>query len=126
MRNAANVVALVVLAVFTGCRTAPVYNVPWTSIPTDSARSSEDVGRIIEAAALERDWTTERIRDGEIVATLKVRHHRAVVTISYDASHYQIRYKDSDVLLYDGKKIHRNYNHWIQALDARIQEALGA
>jgi hypothetical protein len=29
-------------------------------------------------------------------------------------------YKDSDVLLYDGTKIHRNYNKWVELLERQI------
>jgi hypothetical protein len=120
---------LVSLAVLTalfvaGCRTQPVYDVPSRRI--GSGHDLEEVGRRIEAAVLDRGWQAERVRPGEMIATLDIRRHRAVVTILYDASQFSIRYRDSDVLMYDGEKIHRNYNHWVHNLERRILEEFGA
>jgi hypothetical protein len=107
-----------------GCRTTEIYNVPRHSVPGDASRTLEETGRLIEDAAVELGWEVEHVAPGEIIATLDIRRHRAVVSITYGASHYAIRYKDSDRLLYDGGKIHRNYNHWIRNLEQRIHRAL--
>jgi hypothetical protein len=46
------------------------------------------------------------------------------VDIRYDTSSYDITYRDSHNLDYDGEKIHSNYNGWIQNLDDAIQNEL--
>ena len=49
-----------------------------------------------------------------------MRKHTAVVDIRYTPERYSISYRDSEVLLYDGSMIHRNYNKWVQPLSERI------
>lgn len=113
---------VLVLLILMGCRTAPVYDVGAGRVA--KAHSAEEVGRVIEAAATELGWTVESEAPGKVIATLPVRHHQAVVTILYRADTYSIRYRDSEKLLYDGQKIHRNYNKWIQDLERRIHRGL--
>jgi hypothetical protein len=61
-----------------------------------------------------------------MTGTLRLRTHVAVVGVDYDPSKYSIRYKDSTNLRYDAETgvIHKNYNSWIQNLDAAIQREL--
>jgi hypothetical protein len=48
----------------------------------------------------------------------------AVVDINYTVKSYNISYKDSTELNYDGTNIHKNYNGWIQNLDKGIRAQL--
>jgi len=65
-------------------------------------------------------------RPGKITGTLRLRTHTAVVNVIYDTSKYSIRYQSSIDLDYNAEKgtIHKNYNGWIQNLDAAIQREL--
>ena len=57
--------------------------------------------------------------------TLILRTHTAEIEIPYSAGGYSIAYKSS-VNLQEGGNIHRNYNGWIQNLNAGNQRAAGA
>ena len=118
----ASVVLLVVL--LAGCRTAPVYNVENSPVPASANLTRKQVGNVIEREATKLGWSVERQTPGRMVATLKLRKHTAVVDILYDEKQFSIHYKDSQVLLYDGEKIHRNYNNWIHNLQRRINAGL--
>ena len=48
----------------------------------------------------------------------------AVVDIDYTQTTYSIKYNESTNLDYDGEKIHKNYNGWIQNLDKAIKVQL--
>jgi len=65
-------------------------------------------------------------RPGKITGTLRLRTHTAVVNVIYDTSKYSIRYQSSIDLDYNAEKgtNHKNYNGWIQNLDAAIQREL--
>ena len=121
--------SLAVMFVVSGCeRTQPVYNVIDAPIITSSssALTIEQVRGAITKAAQEKRWRVQQMEEGHIVATIIVRKHTAVVDINYTATDYDITYKDSNVLLYDGQRIHRNYNKWIKLLDERISQNLNA
>ena len=68
------------------------------------------------------------VKPGEIIGTLNVRSHQAIVTIPYTSKTYSILYKDSSNLKYDADKqtIHGNYAGWIQRLDGAIRSRLTA
>ena len=57
---------------------------------------------------------------GRIVGTLSLRSHEAVVEILYDTEGYSITYLNSVNLKYDGQRIHKNYNSWVQNLSNAI------
>lgn len=89
--------------------------------------SLSDVTEIMMSAASFRgafgiptSWIFEKVKPGEILATLHSRTHVAKVVITYDKSKYKITYKDSDNLNYDGKNIHPNYNKWVGELKRNI------
>ena len=71
---------------------------------------------------------------GVMRATLRVRTHKAVVTIGFDESNFWIKYRDSKNLNYnpdynivragaweDGPSIHSNYNTWVAELAKSIE-----
>ena len=130
MRSKVSILSLLALIlVLSGCaRTLPVYNV--TDAPVESVSGAQvtqaKVGDAIAKAANDKGWLVNRVSDGHIEATIHVRQHAAVVDIRYFATSYDITYKSSDVLLYDGEKIHRNQNKWIKILEQRINKNISS
>jgi hypothetical protein len=86
----------------------------------------EEVQKAIIGAGAALDWQMALVKPGEIVGTLNVRSHQAVVSIPYTTKNYSILYKDSNNLKYDAqsKTIHANYLGWIQRLDNAIRARL--
>ncbi|HVS26593.1 MAG TPA: hypothetical protein VHE58_04765 [Burkholderiales bacterium] len=105
----------------------PVLNIANAPLQTGSGQkiSLDQAGKAITAAGATLGWQMETVSLGNIVGTLKLRSHVAVVNISYDTQSYSINYKDSVHLNYDGSRIHPNYNGWIQNLDKGIRAQLG-
>jgi len=125
------VVACLVLAVVAGCRGGgQIYNVKDAPIQTATGKvpSMEDVQKAIIQAGAGLGWTMAVVKPGEIMGTLNVRSHQAVVTIPYTTKTYSILYKDSSNLKYNADKqtIHENYTAWIQRLDGAIRSRLTA
>jgi hypothetical protein len=118
------VAALVVLAA--GCRAGvPIYNVTESPVVASKANpSADDVGRAIQRAGATLGWQMSATKPGNILGTLNLRKHVAVVDINYNAKSYSINYKDSTELAYDGQNIHPNYNGWVQNLDKAIKVQL--
>jgi hypothetical protein len=87
-----------------------------------------EVQKAIIGAGAALDWQMAVVKPGEIVGTLNVRSHQAVVSIPYTTKNYSILYKDSNNLKYDAKNqtIHANYLSWIQRLDNAIRSRLTA
>ena len=105
----------------------PVQNINQTSVVTNKPNATaEDVRQAIVRAGLGLGWQMKNAGPGQMVGTLNLRQHVAVVDIAYDRNSYSIRYKDSSNLNYDGTSIHRNYNSWIQRLDQQIKIQLSA
>jgi len=121
------IVALaVVMSALAGCaRDVQIYNVSGHPVP-QAARTLPlpEIKRAIMLAGVDRGWTFEETRPGEILGTLLVREHTARATIEYSQTEYSIRYKDSENLRYTGSTIHRNYNKWIKLLEQDIENAL--
>ncbi|MBH0195685.1 MAG: hypothetical protein HP494_08855 [Nitrospira sp.] len=67
-------------------------------------------------------------KPGEIIGTLNLRSHQAVVSIPYTTKQYSILYKSSNNLKYDAatQTIHENYLAWIQRLDGAIRTRMTA
>lgn len=125
------VMVCLVLAVVMGCRGGgAVYQVKDAPVQTATGRepSMEEVQKAIIVAGAGLGWQMATVQPGEIVGTLNVRSHQAVVTIPYTTTTYSILYKDSSNLKYDADKqtIHENYTGWIQRLDGAIRSRLSA
>jgi hypothetical protein len=123
-------ICLVLIGVV-GCRGGgQIYQVKDAPIQTASGKelSMDDVRKEIVAAGVAAGWQMLAPTPGEIVGTLNIRSHQAVVSIPYTAKSYSILYKDSKNLKYDeaGQTIHENYAGWIQRLDGAIRSRLAA
>jgi hypothetical protein len=120
-----------VLLFLVGCRGgAQIYEVKSAQIPNPSGKelTLEQVRKEIIAAGVAAGWQMADSKPGEIIGTLNIRSHQAVVSIPYTTKTYSIRYKDSTNLKYNAEKqtIHENYSGWIQRLDGAIRSRLAA
>ena len=104
-----------------GCRANPVYNVEGAPITISGKHTNKDVEKSIIRAGASLGWKIKRIKDGHLVGTLYIRKHVAIVDITFNKKTYNITYKSSQNLNYDGSTIHNNYNGWVQNLDRAIQ-----
>lgn len=117
---------VVIMVVFVGCRTTPVFNVENADINTVSSKEPtlEDVTRAIVSASANSNppWNMQVVKPGHIVATLHNRTHMAQVDIQYTTKGFSITRKDSSNLKYDAEKgtIHTGYNKWVQLLQSNI------
>lgn len=120
------VLGLCVLAAAVGCRTAPIYNVTDHAIVTSGGKPKtlEEIKIVIVDAGRARGWIMKDIQPGLLEGELRLRNHVAVVDIKYSTTSYNITYKSSTNLLYDGTEIHKNYNSWIQNLQEEIEKRL--
>lgn len=105
-------------------RTQPVYNIVDKPIVSGSGTplTMEQVGSTLAAAARYKRWTVAEVEDGYLRAQINVRKHFAAIDIRYTNATYSITYRDSEVLKYDGSKIHRNYNKWIKLIEKVADE----
>lgn len=130
LRSVALVLCVLFIAVM-GCRGGgAIYNVKDAPIQTATGKqpSMEDVQNAIITAGVGLGWQMAVAKPGEIIGTLNLRSHQAVVSIPYTTKHYSILYKSSTNLKYDAEKqtIHENYLAWIQRLDGAIRTRMTA
>jgi hypothetical protein len=119
------------LVAVTGCRGAgQIYEVKDAPVQTATGKqpSLEDVQKAIITAGAGLGWQMAVAKPGEIIGTLNIRSHQAVVSIPFTTKNYSILYKDSANLKYNAEKqtIHENYSGWIQRLDGAIRARLTA
>ncbi len=121
LNSLGTITLLVATLLVAGCRSAPVYNVAdarFTS--TAQGVTQEDVAGAIISAGRSLGWIMKEQGPGQILGTLHLRSHTAIVDINYDLTQYSITYNNSTDLDYDGTNIHSNYNGWIQNLSNAI------
>lgn len=120
--------AALIFSFVSACATrVPVYNV--ANAPVDISKKSaslDEIGDAIRRAGAALGWQMKPVKPGLIAGTLILRTHTANVDIAYNKKTYDITYKDSVDLGYDGTAIHKNYNGWIQNLDRQIRANLSA
>ncbi|MCP9447133.1 MAG: hypothetical protein NNA22_06130 [Nitrospira sp.] len=112
-----------------GCRGGgQIYNVKDAPISTATGKEAtlDQITKAIVEAGSGLGWTMAVVKPGQIVGTLHIRSHTAIVEIPYTTKTYSIIYKDSTNLKYDAEKqtIHENYRGWIQNLDKAIKSRL--
>jgi hypothetical protein len=115
------------IAAWSGCGATPVYNVKESTVPaTGKKLNLDEVTRAIVQAGAGLGWDMRVAKPGQIVGTLRLRSHTAIVDIPYTTSNYSIIYSSSQNLNYDPTKneIHKNYNSWVQNLDKAIRNRL--
>lgn len=109
------------LLMLAGCTSSPVFNIENAPITIEAKHTSKDIKKAIIRAGAGLGWQMKPIKAGHIVGTLYLRKHVAVVDIKYSKKSYNIIYKSSQNLNYDGTNIHKNYNGWILNLNRHIQ-----
>ena len=123
-------IPLIVLVAFVGCRGGQIYEVKDAMVQTGTGHqaASDQVQKAIIDAGASLGWIMALAKPGEIVGTLNVRSHTAIVTIPFTTKSYSILYKDSTNLKYNAEKqtIHENYNGWIHRLDNTIRARIAA
>ena len=110
---------LLLIGVAAEARTQPVYNIIDKPIVSGSGKplTLEQVANALAAAARYKNWSVAEAEEGYLRAQIHVRQHFAAIDIRYTNDTYSITYRDSEVLKYDGTKIHRNYNKWIKLIE---------
>lgn len=116
---------LTAILMLTACRTAPVLNIDNAAIPEGPTplTMTEIEGAIVKAGT-GLGWSMSLIKPGHIVGTLNVRSHQAVVDVTYNEKDFNIDYKSSNNLKYNGKKIHHKYNNWVLNLEDAINNQI--
>ena len=104
-------------------RLQPVLNIDKTPVVELGSQpaTSLQIRNAIIIAGTSLGWDIVPTTSGHVVGTLNLRSHQAVIDIIYSDKQYAITYKNSQNLRYDGTKIHRNYNGWIQNLNKAIK-----
>ena len=124
-----NILAIVVasaLFIIAGCRSNPVLNIENAPIEITAKHSSKDIKKAIIRAGAGLGWNMKAKASNHIIGTLYLRKHVAVVDIKYSKKSYNIVYKSSQNLDYDGTNIHKNYNGWVANLNRQIQAQLSS
>jgi hypothetical protein len=116
-------VVLMLAFVAGACRTAPVYSVDQQPLRLAPSATLEDSRKHIERAARLHGWQVEDLGGQKLLATKRRGQHAAAVEIGYDERSFSISYRDSVLLRYDGRRIHKAYNGWVQALEGGIAGA---
>lgn len=133
LRRLSNAVIIsMLLTTLTGCG-APILNVKDAPVKTLSGKelTLDQVTKAIVLAGMGLKWEMTILTPGQIVATLNLRGHQAVVDIPYNTSTYSIIYKSSvNLAITPGDEavpgspprlVHSNYNGWIENLDNAIR-----
>lgn len=125
-RNLALTLLVASTIAIVGCnKTHPVMNFEGTPIVTASGQKDlKAIKKAIIYAGTRIGWQMQPAGPGHIVGTLFNRGHMAKVDIKYNTDTYNVTYKDSSNLLYDGALIHRNYNRWVDRLNRNIRAEL--
>ncbi|NUF48718.1 hypothetical protein [Gilliamella sp. ESL0250] len=120
------IVSALLLPLLIGC--ASKYQEPKNITTPVSGLSKEQVKKAILASATNGraafgTWKMDVIDSNTIRGRLFNRKFEAVINIPYSASSYSINYVSvSNNLKNSHGEVHRNYNRWINNLDAKIQE----
>ncbi len=88
--------------------------------------SDKEIGIRIKKAAMDNKWACNSINNNQLMCTLNVRDHEAVINIDYTQTGYSIAYVSSKNLMHNKDKgtIHRNYNKWIKLLRRSIDRTM--
>jgi hypothetical protein len=109
------------------CVTKPIQQTNDYPFPPGSETLSlQQIESVISAAAVKREWTVMRQKEGQLIATYSPRTHMAKVAIDYNKKTFSITYLDSVNLDYTGTSIHPNYNRWVANLQKDIVNAVAA
>lgn len=121
MQRFLRAIVVLLVVVVAGCRSDPIYNADDIILTPPAGATLADIQKAILRAGATRGWVMQAEAPGQMVGTLRVRSHVAVVDIRYSRERCSIRYRSSENLNYDDGDIHPNYNSWVRNLEADIQ-----
>lgn len=109
-----------VIFIFTGCTSAPIYNIQ--NKPIERTHAKQDIGAGIIKAGQSLGWQMKKVEDGVILGKIAIRTHSANIKITYDDTNYNIELQKSKDLNYnkENNTIHKYYNGWIKNLENSI------
>ena len=113
--------ALIIAFAAAGC-VVPLKNVKDAPVTmaSDTTPTLEAIGKAVIRAGGAQGWKMEKVKPGHMVGTMFLRSHMAKVDITFNKDAYNITYKESSNLDYNGTEIHKDYNGWISELDRAI------
>jgi len=120
-------ILLATIIIFIGCgsSTNPVLNYQNSPVKTHSGiKNMTDIRRAIIVAGTSTGWKMEEVQQGMISATQFKGGHMAKVDITYTSQTFNINYKDSSNLQYNGTNISETYNKWVKILYKHIAKNL--
>jgi len=125
-KNKTAFLGLVCVLALGACTSKPIFNVTDAPVTTVSGKAAQaaQVRTAIIAAGSALGWQIVETSPGNLQGTLSLRTHTAIVDIPYSATKYSIQYKSGVNLAEKDGQIHKNYNGWIQNLDAKIRVEL--
>ncbi len=107
-----------------GCsNTADVINYE-SDVP--AGLTADEVKQCIQQAGLADNWVVTSTGDNTLEATYQARGHSATVQIIYNENTIKYNHLKSANLKYDGTKIHRNYNRWVNNLRDKTEKFMAA
>ena len=111
------VVCLVVL--LSACaKEALVFNLENEPVITGSGDTPtiDQVRSAVRRAVVKKTWRIRELSPNSFEASYSKGKKIARVTIDFTTKEYNIRYKSSELLLYNGSTIHGRYNAWVRGL----------
>ncbi|MGR9051768.1 MAG: SH3 domain-containing protein [Gammaproteobacteria bacterium] len=120
-------IALVVASTVGCIKTAPIMNFQNVVYDASGPMTTFKVRQLVYAACIKAGWHAELSSPQSITATYNVGNGKQVATveIALQSYSYDITYRDSTNLEYNPKGIiHQNYNTWVTALKAQIDDFL--
>lgn len=116
-------IACVMVLLGSACRKEIINNVPRRApINAPLTLTMADMTEVLVDAGERAGWRMRTAGPGRMRAEKVVRVHRAVTEIGYDERGYSITLLQADNLLYDGEKVHKVYNDWIEELQKSIDD----
>ena len=108
-----------------GCSSVlPVFNVKDSPIIGVEDPTLESIKESILEVGKRGKWEMKIENDYHIVAKITVNKYRATVDIIFDTEKYNIIYRDSENLGYDGANISNRYNRWVIILERDIRKSI--
>jgi hypothetical protein len=119
-----NAIVWVVVVVGAGCRKEAIHNVVRAPIAAPATISASEMSQVLIDAGERAGWRLREAGPGRIRAEKQIRSHRALSEIRYDTSGYSVTLLQADNLLYDGAKVHKIYNVWVEGLQKSIEDEI--
>jgi hypothetical protein len=96
-------------------------------VPRDRTPTRDMVHDAVVRAMSSRGWNINRDDADGVTGTVISGNNSATVHVQYDERSYSIHYVDSSPSLkFDGARIHRKYNDWVEKLSRSIRSYLNS